>query len=344
MPQNIRMWEVTPQNTLTEITRSEISLEERLEDWLESDISMLDPDLLVIGKQVPTDFGGTIDLLCLDSTGALVVVELKKGKTPREVTAQALDYASWVKDLSPADLIEIASRYAKIEGSLDKAFEAKFEKPLPEELNLSHRSLIAAPAMDDSTERIVRYLSDLGVPINVAKVQHFTDYNGREMLAQVYLIEPEVVAGKGRADSRERNRMTMRKLEDIARQRGVETALNHLREKGSGVLKFTTGLNGLYCVPVHTAGDRAIMIANPGASDTNKGLEFRLNAIRLRNDFGISKEQLVDNLPEQRGPLPESNWRGLTPEEFDNWEGFQGYFRTTAEIDKFLDGLRAAAQ
>ena len=55
---------------------------------------MLDPDLLVIGRQVPTGFGGTVDLLCLDPTGALVVVELKKGKTPREVTAQALDYAS----------------------------------------------------------------------------------------------------------------------------------------------------------------------------------------------------------------------------------------------------------
>ena len=52
MPQKIRMWEVTPQNTLSEISSNEISLEERLEDWLASDISMLDPDLLVIGRQV----------------------------------------------------------------------------------------------------------------------------------------------------------------------------------------------------------------------------------------------------------------------------------------------------
>ena len=34
MPQRIRMWEVTPQNTLSEISSNEISLEERLEDWL----------------------------------------------------------------------------------------------------------------------------------------------------------------------------------------------------------------------------------------------------------------------------------------------------------------------
>ena len=43
MPQNIRMWEITSDNTLTEISSDEISLEQRLEDWLESDISMLDP-------------------------------------------------------------------------------------------------------------------------------------------------------------------------------------------------------------------------------------------------------------------------------------------------------------
>ena len=48
MPQKIRMWEVTGQNTLNELPNhpSEINAEERLEDWLESDISILDENLL----------------------------------------------------------------------------------------------------------------------------------------------------------------------------------------------------------------------------------------------------------------------------------------------------------
>ena len=215
---------------------------------------------------------------------------------------------------------------------------------MPDTLNLSHRSLIVAETMDASTERIVRYLSDMSVPINVATVQHFKDRNGREMFAQVYLIEPEVVAGKGRSNSKESDLMTMTKLGAIAREMGVEDRFNRLREKASGVLTFTTSSNGLYCVPAHTASNRAIMIANPKKSDEERGLEFRLNAIRLMKGFGMSKEQLVDYLPEQRGPLHESDWRGPTPEELDNWEGFQGYFRTIAEVDRFLDGLRAAVQ
>ncbi len=160
MPQTIRLWEVTPQNTLSEILRGPINMEHDLEDWLESDISMLDGNLLVIGRQVQTDFGKKIDLLCLDSVGNLVVVELKKSKTPWEVAAQALDYASWVQGLSTERIQGIAAGYSGISGSLDQAFEEKFEASLPETLNQGHRSLIIAESLDDSTERIVRYLSD----------------------------------------------------------------------------------------------------------------------------------------------------------------------------------------
>ena len=99
--QRVCLWEVVSDQKLHEIPSNQINLEERLEGWLASDISVLDPNLLVIGKQVRTDFRGVIDLLCLDSAGDTVVVELKKGQTPREVAAQALDYASWVKDPVP---------------------------------------------------------------------------------------------------------------------------------------------------------------------------------------------------------------------------------------------------
>ena len=81
--QKVRLWEVISDTKLQEIPSDQINLEERMEDWLETDISVLDPNLLVIGRQVRTDFEGQIDLLCLDSAGDTVVVELKKGRTPQ---------------------------------------------------------------------------------------------------------------------------------------------------------------------------------------------------------------------------------------------------------------------
>ncbi|MDE2942028.1 MAG: endonuclease NucS, partial [Chloroflexota bacterium] len=181
--QQIRLWEITSDQKLAEIPVDPISLEERLEDWLASDIDVLDANLLVIGRQVETDFRGKIDLLCLDGLGNTVVIELKKERTPRDVTAQALEYASWVKNLTSERLIEIADRYFESSDALEVKFLEKFREELPSELNQDHRSLIVAEETDQSTRRIVRYLSEMSVRINVATVRHFKGADGREMLA-----------------------------------------------------------------------------------------------------------------------------------------------------------------
>ena len=108
MAEDVRIWEILEEDRLEEMKKTRLDLEARLEKWLEQDISILSSDLLVIGRQVDTDFGGFIDLLCLDYNGDVVIVELKRDKTPREVTAQALDYASWVVALSNDKITEIA--------------------------------------------------------------------------------------------------------------------------------------------------------------------------------------------------------------------------------------------
>jgi len=76
---------------------------------------------------VETAYGKFIDLLCMDSEGTLVIVELKRDKTPREVTAQALDYASWVKTLNAEEIEKIAAAYFKGE-SLESAFGKKIQR------------------------------------------------------------------------------------------------------------------------------------------------------------------------------------------------------------------------
>ena len=66
---------------------------------------------MVIGRQVPTEFGGRIDLLAIDSAGALTILELKRDRTPREVVAQLIDYASWVNRLSTRQVHEMATTF-----------------------------------------------------------------------------------------------------------------------------------------------------------------------------------------------------------------------------------------
>lgn len=341
MTQKIRMWEVTAQNTLAEMASSEISREQRMEEWLESDIAILDPNLMVIGRQVRTDFDGTLDLLCLDSRGDTVTVELKKGRTPRDATAQTLDYASWVRNLSFERITEIAEGYGKLGGSLEDAFKARFGVELPNTLNQNHRSVIVAEAMDGSTERIVRYLADLHVPINVATVQHFRASDGKEMLAQVFLLEPEMAEEGRRITSKRRPYVTTGEMEVIADNNGVGSLYRHLSRGVSGDLSassFGSASRGFQLR--HENRTLSLFVVDLGQSDQASGLKYRLNAVRLMNILGLDEEQVRGCLPDGSEDMPASDWQQATAEEIENWVGFRGYFRSTSEVDRFLMVLK----
>jgi len=193
MAEEVRIWQVDKADALTEIKRSRLGREERIERWISSDISLLSPDLLIIGEQVETASGGRIDLLCINRSGNLVIVELKRDKTPRDVTAQALDYASWVKDLDAESIGTIAAEYLKGE-TLEAAFQSKFGSELPEVINEHHAMVVVASEIDDSTERIIRYLSEThGVDINAVRFQFFQAQDGREFLVRTFTVAPQVV-------------------------------------------------------------------------------------------------------------------------------------------------------
>ena len=198
MSDEAKLWRIEGGDNLRVMPQSPLDLEIRIQRWLERDISILTPGLLVIGKEVETEFGGFIDLLCLDRVGDLVVVELKRDKTPREITAQTLDYGSWVSELSNEDVTAIAEKYLG-QGKFEEAFKLRFGDVVPETLNERHRLMIVASHIDASSERIIKYLSGTyGVNINAATFQYFQEQDGSEFLARVFLIEPAQVELQGR--------------------------------------------------------------------------------------------------------------------------------------------------
>jgi hypothetical protein len=163
--------------------------EKALEDMINADISILSDRWMIIGRQVNTTYGGYIDLLAIDADGSLIIIELKKHKTPREVISQAIDYASWVKKLSPEKIADIYAKYSN-GGSLDEAYAKKFGSKLEEDdLNQTHQMLVVAAELDSSTERIVSYLSDMDIPINVLFFKVFKD-GGNTYLSRTWMIDP----------------------------------------------------------------------------------------------------------------------------------------------------------
>jgi RecB family endonuclease NucS len=56
--------------------------------------SILKSGWVIIGQQARAAFDKYIDLLAIDASGSVIIIELKRHKTPRDVVAQAIDYAS----------------------------------------------------------------------------------------------------------------------------------------------------------------------------------------------------------------------------------------------------------
>lgn len=195
MPIEVGIWRLGKKVERVQFTA--MPSEERLEAILDEDISILDPNLLLIGRQVPTRFGKVIDLLGMDADGKLVVIELKRNRTPREVVAQLLDYGSWVRTLEDEDIAGIFEDYLKkyrhdCKGtSLDDAFRQRFTvQEMPETINDGHELVVVASELDDSTERIVTYLADeYGAAINAVFFRFFRD-GEHEYLSRVWLIDP----------------------------------------------------------------------------------------------------------------------------------------------------------
>lgn len=184
-------------DVLVPIKRGMLANENMVENWIANQPDLLGLDLLVIGRQVVTEFGGRIDLLGIDIDGSLVIVELKRDKTPREIVAQILDYASWVKGLTTRQVHDLSHKQLKV--PLDAAFTEKFDSPLPQTLNETHTMVIVASAFDASSQRIVRYLSETyDIAINTAFFSVFEE-GGQTLLATDWLLDQSEVVERSEA-------------------------------------------------------------------------------------------------------------------------------------------------
>jgi hypothetical protein len=322
---------------LSEIPSSRVDVESRLEDWLADDISMIDDELLTIGRQVQTDYGGYIDLLCVDPEGDLVVLELKRAKTPREVTAQALDYASWVVDLNREQVVELAENHLMDRGGLDTAFRERFDQDVPETLNGGHRMVIVGTEIDPATERIVQYLSDThGVSINVVTFQFFTNGDGEEFLARDFLLQPENVEYRSQSrGGKRRSRLTPEQLQEIADRNGIGDLYAATMEELKPLFKLGRRSQSI-ALRTEYRGKTAVMVnLIPTQSDQKSGLQFQAYTYRLAEVFGLDERAVRDALPKSA-----TDWEYTSAKDIDSeWRGVEGCFGEISEVRAFRHRL-----
>lgn len=162
----------------------EARTEEDLHRFLEVDPSLIARGI-TRGEPVPTAVlashlsldSGELDLLLLDAEGEITIAELKRGRTPRDVVGQVLDYAAQVVALGVHGLAERRVDWDRAIEQLGQAGEVAEELSLDRaRLGLQRpRLLIVAYKIDEVTQRIAEFLRDMGVPIYCIEFEYFVD-------------------------------------------------------------------------------------------------------------------------------------------------------------------------
>jgi hypothetical protein len=209
MPIDLGLWRIESDDTFHRVSSTNLDREERLEDFLLQDANVLGQPLLVIDRQITTPSGKRLDILAIDEEGDLHIVELKRDRSPRDVTAQVIDYASWVRNLEYQDVKELYEASDEHNETFEAGFDSTFypaqdDSPAgPEEVNSQHRLTIVSSELDSSTERIIEYLSDeFEVPINAIRFNYYKE-DGREYIARTWLKDPYETEGGEEEDARE---------------------------------------------------------------------------------------------------------------------------------------------
>ena len=188
-----------------------VELEQHLEIWLEnSPWAVIQNELVLWIDRQPSaqDEEGTIfpDLLGVDSEGNLVVVEFKRGRTPREVVAQLLEYAAWASELSAEQIHETADAYFEKRDefrgkTFPDAFREAFDMPETDELpplNQKLRLFVVAEEIHPRVAHVCRFLrTSYKMDVSCIAVSKFQTESGDEIVStETKVGEEEIITSK----------------------------------------------------------------------------------------------------------------------------------------------------
>jgi len=312
MGTSIRCWSVSKDTSPREAKLGVPELEERLEDWVEQRVELIDPSFLIIGRQVEN-----IDLLAIDDEGQLVIIELKREKLPRLALAQVLDYASVVAAWAPEKVIAIANEYLSKSGqSVHDAFEERFVGKSLEDtggINSDQRVVLVGCRTDSTLERMVNWLSEREIPINVVTFSFFVLPDGQNILVRSLLVSEEEVRARSAAKRGRKLPMSEDEVRDVIAELGLEELLTCFKGLDQlTALTKTAGVDGI---------DYEVRIPRPdGPPLRRKAFQILLRGSRprqlrvgimhsnLAEFLNVDKDEVLNALPDMKWD-PRVKWR-----------------------------------
>lgn len=279
-------------------TFKSLGLDERhnLQEWIAKEPSSLGEDLLIIQKEFDgfADTKERLDLLAIDKSGNLVIIENKLDDSGRDVTWQAIKYASYCSSLSKSDVIEIYQKYLNDQclkesaaDNLSDFFDNRDLKDVDINVGNGQRIFFVAANFRKEVTSSVMWLLNSGLKMKCFKVTPY-EYNGKVLLdfdqiipvkdAEDYTISiAKKTQDENKSGEEKQARFTIRQTfwtEFIDYNKSVNGlfAIN-TPTTDNWIGRAVKGSNGLNCnVIVNFDNCRAEIYINTGEKDRNKGI------------------------------------------------------------------------
>jgi len=170
--------------------------EKILEGWMESNPNGIleDGDILIIGRQVTTNLGTSIDLLGIDREGDIVVIELKRDRTPRDTLAQALEYAAFAEELDINQIELILQHYINADSvNIADYHRNYFELSTDEAVafNKDQRIVIVGQRITDEVKQTSLFLRKKGIRVTCLEFSFFQADKGKNLISHDLIVGNE---------------------------------------------------------------------------------------------------------------------------------------------------------
>jgi hypothetical protein len=229
----IQVWSVEEEDGrlrakgLDEIASAET--EQRLEELLVATPELLLDGLSLIGRQLPSE-AGILDLLGIDRDGRLVLLELKRGTLTREAVAQILDYVSELTTREPEQLSRLIESHSGRHGIEPVGdFLDWYAREFPDSagpLEKTPRMVLVGLGVDERAKRIVNFLADSGIDIQLLTFHAFRSGGALLLAKQVETATPATPQATEKW-TKEDNR---RALLQLAEERGAAELLKDVAD------------------------------------------------------------------------------------------------------------------
>ncbi len=164
-----------------------LDLEQRLEEWIERDPSLLEPGLTILARQMRLD-AGLLDLLALDPQGRWVVIEIKRATLRRDTIAQGLDYAACIATMPAGELSAKVNAYLTTTANPHVTLETLLNERTGEDTAGDARDVfvyVVGTGRDAGLERVVNFLNSNSVNVRAFTFEVFAVGNDSVLVREL---------------------------------------------------------------------------------------------------------------------------------------------------------------